>query len=89
MQKTIQMNGVTVGTITWDQATGLFDFTLEGGQDLRSLLTSIKIRGGLSYLVDLADLDGIEVSEQTMLITQSKFLDQLASVIGRLGYDLL
>jgi hypothetical protein len=86
--KTIAFDGTTIGTITWDQDTGLFDFECQVPEELLTLLSSTRINGGLTYLSGLSDREGIEISARTMAITHPKFLDQLTLAINNLGYDL-
>lgn len=88
MEKEITFNGTSVGTITWDPDTSLFDFTVQGDEELKALLTMTRIQGGLTILATGAGADGLELFANTIPVTNSKFLDQLSLEIAKLGYEL-
>jgi hypothetical protein len=88
MEREITLNGVSAGTITWDPAIGLFNFTLQGCPDIYPLFCSIRLTGQMEILATLPGPDGITLYSQSMPVTNPKFLDQLSWEIGRLGYDL-
>lgn len=88
MEREITLNGTSVGMITWDPDTALFDFNVEGDDELKRLLTLLRIQGGLTILATGAGVDGLELFANTIPVTNSKFLDQLSLEVGKLGYDL-
>lgn len=88
MEKEITLNGTSVGTITWDQDTSLFNFTIGGNDELYHLFEITRRKGGLAIMATGAGEEGLELFATLIPISNSRFLDQLTLEIGKLGYDL-